>query len=375
MAASDVDRGMIEQQISNWVRQFVAFPDKSLHGKCTKVVLRHVNIDRRPQGDVNSFAVRMEEGAEEEGIDPLINKIADSAQGDANDLNQGVQTYAVFAYYDGDKTYVPRKNFRVAPTDVEMQRDLSPSETPDARGLTAQLMRHVEAIQRTATISGGHLFQTMQLEMKRMAEMNEKFGEQQIEMLVLVQDLIDNSHRRRLEERSEEANLAIKEETVSKLAALAPVIINRLAGKQIVPEEDRSLMLMANLLEGLDDDQQAMLYKTLKPQQLIALAEVFSAYEQRKSKWLGREKSLVGLGKRNAPPPPRDTESPARDELLSPESEVVPMPLALTLTERMKRPSGQSSDPKIRQLESDAQSIADRLRSQLKKPPTGEKPR
>jgi hypothetical protein len=371
----DDARGIIEQQILPWIRENVAFPDLKLHGPCDRVVLRHINLERKPQGDIRAFPARAEAGGEEDLIDPLAHKIAEAAQGDADDINQGVQSYAIFAYYPSDRGFVPRKNFRVAPSDVEMQRGLEPSEPPTERGLVAQTQRHLEVILRTTTVSNGHLFQTMQAEMRRLAEINEKFTTNQIEFMVLMQDLLDNAHGRRLKERNEEANLAMKESALSKVEALVPVIINRIAGKPIMPEEDRSLMLMANLLENLSEAQQATLYGNLTDTQKIALAEIFSEYEQRKSKWMRREKELVGLGSKNGLPTARssDDRSPAIDVYSTPSPpQPQPMPLAMPLSERMKLPTRQSEDPKIKQIEADAQAFTTHFRDLLGKPTPGD---
>lgn len=375
MASNEGERGLIEQQIELWIRQNIAFPDKKLHGSCDHVVLRHVGVDRKFTGDVKSISVRLDEGAEDEGVEPLLHKIAEAAQTDTDDLNSGVQSYAVCAYYREDKNYVPRKYFRVAPSDVEIQRDLAPSEPPNEKGITSQLMRHLEATQRTATVATGHLFQTLQGELRRLAETNEKYAEQQIDFLVLMQDLLDNAHGRRLKERDGEAHLAMKESALSKLETLMPFIINRIAGKTILPEEDRSLMLMASLLENLDDNQQTAFYQSLKDPQRVALAEILSVYEQRKSKWLEGEKRLVTLGSKNELPPAQPGSGGAKTtDILVPESKVQPMPTALNLRERLRLSAGPSDDHKIQQIEKDAQAFSNRFRDMLK-PTTGEKPK
>lgn len=381
MTSDEEDRGIIEQQIETWVRQNVAFPDKKLHGLagCHKVVLKHVNVDRKPQGDVASFSVRLEEGAEDEGIPALLHKIADAAQGDADNLNQGLQTYAIFAYYQGDQGYVPRKFFRVSPSDVEVQRDLSPTEPPTEKGLVAQTQRHLEAVMRTATVANGHLFQTLQSELRRLAEINEKYASQQIDFMVIIQDMLDNTHERRLKERGEEAKLAMQDSAVSKLEALVPVIINRIAGKPVLPEEDHSFMLMAQLLENLSEAQQTSFLNSLTEAQKITFAEVLHRYEERKSKWLSREKK-IGLGEKSGLPPARGSKSetsaagqPA--ELATTESEIRPVTSALSLRERMRLlpTGGPSTDPQIQKIEADTQKFYDRFRDLLNKPTNGEK--
>lgn len=374
MARDATDRGLIEQQIESWVRQNVAYPDQKLHGKCGKIVLRHLSIERKPQGDVAAFPNKLEEGAEDEGLDMFLHKVADAAQQDANDLNQGVQSYALYAYYPQDRDYVARKMFRVAPsTEAEIERDLSPSEPPTERGLVSQLMRHLEAIQRTTTVSTGHLFSTLQSEHRRMAETNEKFMQQQVDFMVVLQDLLDNAHGRRLKEREDEARLTMQDKAFEIVSTLAPVIINRLAGKQVLPEEDRSLMLMSNFLERLTPEQQESFYGNLSDTQRLALAEVLHAYEERKARWDGKKSPGPKLGKKSGLPearrlPPSSPGTSAPD----PEPGEEALTHAASLRERLQRQPDASSDPSIQKIEVDAQRFYTRFREDLK--PTKEKP-
>jgi hypothetical protein len=363
MAADDVDRGLIEQQLRKWVREHVAFPDVKLHGRCGKVVLRHLNLEGKPQGDVGAIATKIEEGAEEDGIEPLLHQIAEKLQGDADNVNQGVQTYGVYASYPSDRGYVPRYKVRVAPSDVEIQRDFAPTEPPTEKGLVAQMQRHLEAILRTTTVATGHVFQLMQGEIKRMAEMNEKFAGQQIDVMILMQDLVDNTHGRRIKEREAEANLAMKESALGKLEMVAPVLLNRLAGKQIFPEENRSLMLMAQLLETMSPEQQAAFEGGLTQGQKIALAEVLHNYEEGKSKWIQTEKKTITLNSKNHPPSSQKTGD-------APVEQTLPMPTALSLRERLKLTARPSDDPQIQKIEQDAQAFSNRFRDMLK--PTGD---
>lgn len=342
--------GQIRSQIEDWVKKNVAFPDVKMHGKCTKVVLKHLTVDRKVQGDVKSFPVRLEEGSEDELL-PLLLGISEAAQRDADSLSQGLQRYAIFAYYLQDAKYSPRKVFTVNPsTEEEIERGADPTEPPTEKGLVSQTMRHLEAVMRTVTVSTSTMMTAQVGEIRRLTELNERFMSQQVDFMVLLQDTLDRSHRRRLEERDEEANLAMKESAMSKIEALVPVIINRLAGKTVLPEEDRSFMLMSALLENLSDEQQASLMKTLSDDQKMVLAEVLAAYEQKKSKWLSGQKKLV-VGE--AAKEPREVPAlPA----------AVPLPTTMSLKERIALSPVESPDPHVRRLEADARSFTDRMR-------------
>lgn len=352
-------QGVIEQQIGQWILQHVAFPNKKLHGRCEKVVLRHLNIERKNQGDIGTFPVRLEEGAEDE-IQPLVDQIAEAAQSDANDLKSGVQTYAIYAYFTLDKSYSVRKIFRVS-AEEEMERDAMPTEQPTEKGLVAQTMRHLEAVMRHSTISSSMQLQTMQRENARLSEMNERFSQQQIDFLVLMQDLMNDATKRRLDERREEAGLAMKAEAIEKLSALAPVIINRIAGKPILPEPDKSFMLMSALLENLSDDQQQQLMGLLTDSQKMVLAETLTEYEKRKSK-TQQAPGQIMMGKQNELPPPNaDGRS------------LVPVAPNNILRARMTASESQTTDPVLQRIEQDGENYMARFRDFLKPPTQGDK--
>lgn len=355
---------VIIQQIEQWVRREVAFPDPA-RGKCSRVVVKHLSVDRKVQGDVAQFPVKLAEGDDE--LDPLLLQISEAAQNDANDLNSGVQSYALCAYFTGDRNYVPRKVFRVTSVDEEIDRNISPSEPPTEKGLTSQLMRHNEAIMRQMTIINGMHMQTMQREMSRLADMNEAYAKQQIDFILLVQDLMDNSTKRRLDERQQEASLAIKEEAMSKLAALVPVVINRLAGQPVLPVEDKSFMLMASFLENLTDEQQQQLLGQCTDSQKMVLAEILSQYEQKKSKLAqGRQPGI--LASQSSPPPP--SAKPVRSQKAIESPNTLPVPGTEPLRARLTAAEEAPSDPILQKIEEDGTALMHRFRDLLKPPTT-----
>jgi hypothetical protein len=379
-------KGIIEQQIRSWIEKNVAQVDVKLHGRCNKILLKHLNIERKPQGDVQSFPVRLEEGMEDE-IDPLINQICDAAQKDADDLNQGVQSYAVYAYFPQDHNYVPRKVFRVSAADAEFERDLNPSEPATEKGLVAQTMRHLESVMKTNAVSLSYLVSSQQREMQRLSEQNEKFSQQQIDFMVLLQDTMDNAHRRRLDEKTTELNNAIKESAVAKLEALVPVILNRIAGEKVLPAPDGSFMLMAHFLEGLSKEQQLGFFNSLTDVQKMTFAEVLSTYEKNKAKFASEQQgqpSSQPLGTKNGLPPPPGPNgqrqiAPSTTEPDSPlvqEGDAKPIPMLMGIRDRLDHPTPVANkDPIIQKYEEDTAAFMSRFRERLqgpKKPTNGE---
>ena len=355
------DKGLIEQQITDWVREHVVI-SKPGFGRCRKLILRHLSIENKPQGDVQAFNIPNDEGLVGE-IEMIVNKIVDAAQRNANDYASGMQKYALYAYYPDDQSYVPHKIFKVSAEDESDMGDLSPSEPPNEKGLTAQLMRHNEAIMKTAIMQSTFVFQIMQRETARLSDKDERNEKQRLDMILLQQETLNDAHARRLSERKEEGDIALREGVFEQLKVLMPIIANRVAGKQIFPEEDKSFLLMATLLENLTDEQQAFFRDSLNPAQTAVLAEILEAYEKKKEAFVSgkRDKPPGLLGQKNAFPPPRGQqgELPPLPEGSKTEK---PMRLFSRLSERIAAdPDTASSDPKLRKLEEQAAQFASRF--------------
>lgn len=280
------ERGLIENQIRDWVRKNVCLIDKD-NGRCHKLVIRHLTVDKKPDADVQSMQLSGDPSVEGlEIVERVILDVADAAQRDANDLG-GIQSYALYAYYTTNKTYVPRKIFRVAAEDeVDRERE-GISEPPTEKGLTAQLMRHNEINTKNSLVAMGYILQTFQKEIGQQREQNRIFLNQQIDMTILVQEVLNDSSKRRIEEKSAEIQVSMIEGVFEHLKVGLPILINRLAGKDVMPAKmDRELYMMATLFEGLAPEQQAEMMNMLRPEQLSILAEILGMYEERKHKFM-----------------------------------------------------------------------------------------
>ena len=276
-------------------------------GRCKRVVIRHMSLENKAQGDVASFNIPQDDGLAGE-TDMLVNKLVDAAQRDANDFEGGIQKYALYAYYTGDPNYVPRKIFRVA-ADDEVTRDVNPSEPPTERGLVAQTMRHLEAVMKTSTVATGVIIENMTRQLRDHQEAKKVTDQQTVDLMLLVQENINEAHRRRLDERREEMEMGIKEGLFEQLKVAIPIILNRISGKPLLPEQDKSFMLMAALLENLRPEQQAFLRESLDPPQAAVLGEILGEYEKKKATFMGGSQKLPGGGAltvENSLPPPTE---------------------------------------------------------------------
>ena len=269
-------------QIGTWLRQNVLVEDKD-YGRCIRLKVTHFSINKKPQGDVTKIDIPNTFG--EDGIEHLVSEIIQAAQDDANSLHSGIQLYAVFAHYEKNFNYTPRRYFRVG---AEEEYDpeaggADPSETPDARGLVAQAMRHVEAVFKTSVMNTSYLIQTLQQENQGLRNTVAQQGEQAVEMGALIQETLDNSTARRLAEKEAENKQVMMGTMFENLKLLIPVIMNKIAGQKITPETDASFNMLASLFESMpSEQQQALVTNFLTPAQGALFAEFLDTYEKRK---------------------------------------------------------------------------------------------
>jgi hypothetical protein len=342
------NRGVIEHQLRQWVR------DQVLAKKfnCRELVLRHVTMDSRPQGDVGHYDVPTGDVTPSHDVDTIVGQILDAAQADADSVGGSVQMYALYATFD-KSDYTPRKIFRASPQ-TEFDRDVAPSEPPTDKGLAGQAMRHMEAVLKTSVASQGYLFSLLERQVQRLQDKDERSDQQKIDMMLLIQDVLDSAHARRLEERKAEASQGMKENALEYLKVAAPIILNRLAGKPVLPEKNKSFMLMASLLENLRPEQQAFLRESLDPAQLTVLAEILAEYEKDKATFEGQnDKSSQVAAAGNSLPPTDDPESSSSPK---------PPKIFQKIKDRLLENDEPSKDPFMRRLEQRGASFARKLK-------------
>ena len=225
-----------EQQVRDWVTAR-AIADEN---QCEKLVLRHLTMESRPQGDVVEVPVLLDEGLPVKDADAIAREVVGAAQADANNIGGSVQMYALYAYYKKNPDYTPRKVFRISP-ESELDRDVAPSEPPTDKGLASQAMRHLEGVMRVSVQSQGYLFSLMERQLQRLQDKDERNGQQQVDMMLLVQEVLDGAHGRRLRERKEEATLNMREDALEYLESGRTDPPKPPGGQAALPREEQGL--------------------------------------------------------------------------------------------------------------------------------------
>jgi len=190
---------------------------------CTHVILRQRTAETDQQ-------VREWNLAAAEDLDALAAEIETRAQEDGQHF-RGPTLYGLFAYREVGKAHVERTFLRVEGQGGR-ESFFQETEAPDGRGITSQLMRHNEVATRIALGQTSEIMEFYKRALEQRDRRIEDLENRHFKMLELYEKLQSMQHERDLEvvreQRADERTKFLKE----KLDLLAPVLMNKLLGKE-----------------------------------------------------------------------------------------------------------------------------------------------
>lgn len=204
----------------------------------------------------------------------LSDEIASRAQSDADGLG-GIQRYVVVAYNHDGKAKA-RHTFRLRGDD-DGDSSLAGEESADAKGLLTQLMRHNESNMRTINSSIGMVMRVMGETISTLQAQNEALIQRQTDYAKLREDAESKAHERDVELLKATNEERRRDAMIEKFMLLVPVVVNKFAGKKIIPSDDPSVMMLSSFAESLSQDQVARIFSSLNPEQQIALGQIIQS--------------------------------------------------------------------------------------------------
>lgn len=261
--------------------------------------LRSQILVSKPQGDVVRFEVRhlplgSKKGHEvaiietprqtsEEWFESVASEIAVGIQCDADALG-GVQRYAliVFREKDSDKPQA-RKLLRIAADTPEDESDDFDSEPKNIKGTLAQLMRHNEAYAKTMSNMLAATVTAQSRQISRLAEHNEKLLEQRFETIELIENLQSERQKRELEAARALNREKLLGDIMGEVKLLGPTIVNKVAGKEILPDNNPASLAMLRLAESLQQSPErlAKIAALLNPSEQVAFGSLLQALDNK----------------------------------------------------------------------------------------------
>jgi len=263
----------IRRDCETWIRKQVMI--QRVEGRCTRLMLRHVVQGNKVGNEVASFNVPIE--WDDQWIQDCLNEIETSAHTDAGGLG-GPQKYMVFAFFERSEAKpLARFPFLEHASDEgsgDEGSDLD-TESPNAKGLTAQLMRHNEALMRTTMMGITQIIGTLQRQVSKQSDTIEKLVQEKFDNLDTMESMLSKKQERDIELREAETKQKLLSDAAEKAMVLMPVVINKLMGKEVMPAPSMNDELLKSFLSTITPEQLDGLTKILKPEQAMVVLELY----------------------------------------------------------------------------------------------------
>ncbi len=195
-----------------------------------ELVLYHVNVSGRQSrvwGPESKWTM--------DDVTPII---AESARAYANGLS-GATNFRLVAYQVGEEGQNPINvmSFTLMAEGGGGDDD-GLSEPATDQGLLAQLMRHNNELHRQSSGTVGMMFGYMTGIIERQSHQIEKMTNDRMRHAEVMEDIVSKKHERDIDMDNRKIKQKRTDEMLSKVLSLLPVAINKLAGKELVRQND-----------------------------------------------------------------------------------------------------------------------------------------
>jgi hypothetical protein len=256
-------------------------------GKLRKLVVCHV-IKGNKLGD-EIRAVSVPDDPNEEWRVTTALKISEQVANEAIALSSGVQRYAVQALFENDDK--PHGRTVITAEGKEEDGDALDTEGPDGEGLVTQAMAQTRFFASLVGRGTVQQVQSLERQVDKLTKENEQLRSERLKSIRVFEELQTARHERELEVMRETSKARVVEQTVEKFGLLLPVAINKLAGRNILPENAPERMMVQAFA------------KRLTPEKLTRLASSGAFDEAELVAFLSIIQSLAGSElKPDAPP-------------------------------------------------------------------------
>lgn len=258
-----------EKRLADWIKRN-AYSERE-EGEFTKIQIRQVLNKSKSGDEVARFDIPKKEERSESWDHDLAVQIMSTLNIEASTLG-GVQHYACYSIFSNFEGNVNRCIVTVAGTSADNGDDDDLlSEAPNGKGLVAQAMRHQEANARILTGGLAQILDSYRRQNERIMAINEKLITDRFEMLNDMADVYNERKQQMLTEQREDVKTQAMKEGISTVKQLAPVIINKMIGKDLLPiDKSAGVTAMAKtLFPSLSEEQHEAINKILRPDQAV----------------------------------------------------------------------------------------------------------
>lgn len=242
--------------------------------RCSRFVLHHMGAT----GKLGSEVFTIPADIPEERIEATAEEVFEAGEGDASGIGGGLQTYVVLAFYGDNKKHNGRFTFRARGDEDDWDDGGETTEPPTTQGAMAQSMRHTESIMRTSTAAMGSSFQGLQHMVTQQSQIIADFMDDRFKTAELIESLTTAKHERELELLREARKDETQKQLLENFKPMIPVVMNKLAGKKMLPEADPQSMMLKELFKTMKPEQLATIQGALTPQQAMIVLSLANNY-------------------------------------------------------------------------------------------------
>jgi len=260
-------------KLTPWLKRVCFAKDK---GALTKLELRQV-VGGSPDSMVDSWLFT--EDTPKTEIEDLATEITARAQGDCEEAFDGPTQYTVLAFFDGGEVHDSRApTTRFESSHRSEGSGFEESEPATAKGIASQQMRHNEVLVRMVVANTASMQHHAERVLERAYARIQHLEEDRYEMIKMAEGMLNERSTRELNEAATRDKMIRYDEAWQSARVLLPTVVNKIAGKNLLPEKVTATdEIVIRLIGSLTPDQFAKIQSVLDPMQIAGFGELAAA--------------------------------------------------------------------------------------------------
>lgn len=221
-------------------------------------------------------------------LDLLADSIIDTLVQHANGLGE-LQRYELLSFAGTGAAHMkthtmnhrgPSLSDDGSGSDSGMDMPGSMTEGPTTRGHMHMMMRMTNDMHKSSIGGYGNMVLMLTRQLEQREARIQQLERTNTETFRLQQELLDRHEEREIERAKRRRRTEIEDMVVKQVFMVAPTIVNKLLGQNLLPEsKNGDTELIKALLDSLSEEQMAQIQHIFKPEQFQAVADLYLKYK------------------------------------------------------------------------------------------------
>ena len=237
-------------------------------------------------------------------IDVLTNTIRGVATREARGGGSGrFAKFGVFIFHnEAREHHAARYTFQLPrPAIEDGNSDFTDVEPPTQRGFLAQVMRHKEEEHRQSSGDMQYAASILREENESLRARVQHLEAERVDMIVKVEAALTQKEEREIMRQEAEARQIRMKQILDLVMMLGPTIVNRIAGKMLIPERvDTRVEMLRSFMASLNEHQYEMMSKIFTKEQMIVVLEMYQQFMSEEKEKEEKDRKAAGIRTRDA---------------------------------------------------------------------------